>query len=781
MSPALETRSGDEPVVSAGGPDRVLISREEYEVLHEEVSRLPERYRVPVVLCELEGLTYQEAARRLRCPVGTVGVRLSRARQRLRVRLLRRGIVPAAALTSALFKAESTAAWVSPVLVSTTVKAATGFAAGDAAAAGLVSTTVVVLTEAVLKMMALSRPKAGGALALLGCLTVTVGLVGVSRDAWLPPILDRVNQPPTMQRPARLPAVAAVPVVFATRPGGGMPANPTTVSPSPERLEATAPVLAVERDKPEPATVAAMAVWPVRAEESRGQMLFAKEWVVNDPLTPQGDGLGPLYNETSCVACHGLGAPGGAGPESKNVVILTASTRIANTARALKSLHPGFAGSRSVVLHRFGTDPGYADWRRRLYETQQAPPLVKQEDEEEFDFQIRKALHRTAETRMRQRSTRLQPSPGLVLNVTERNSPALFGIGQIDAISSEVLIREAAEQPFNVRGRVNRNREGRVGRFGWKSQVATLHEFVRGACAGELGLEVSGHSQPVSPLAPETRAKGLDLAEADCDALVAYVRALPAPVVVDPSGPGGTPDMTEGRRLFAAIGCATCHAPSLGEVRGIYSDLLLHDMGRGLSDDGISYGVEGPDFPGGPTPVEWRTPPLWGFRDSSPYLHDGRAETLEEAVALHGGQGKESARQYFSLSSEDQARIESFLKSLVAPSAASMPGIILASQLESRIKPDEVLKAEALVRKQREEAALLEEQIQNESRRRKQAAEAANRARLQFPIATNLEKVGKVNGALEFYRMIAREAPETEEGRAAVARIARLRVLPTSP
>ena len=65
----------DQPTRDADRPELTLICREEYQVLHEEVSRLPERYRLPVVLCELEGLTYQEAAQRLRCPIGTIGVR----------------------------------------------------------------------------------------------------------------------------------------------------------------------------------------------------------------------------------------------------------------------------------------------------------------------------------------------------------------------------------------------------------------------------------------------------------------------------------------------------------------------------------------------------------------------------------------------------------------------------------------------------------------------------------------------------------------------------------
>ena len=82
-------------------PDLPLVSREEFEAVHEEVARLPERYRVPVVLCELEGLTYEEAARQLRCPVATVGARLRRARERLRDALTRRGLAPTASLLCA--------------------------------------------------------------------------------------------------------------------------------------------------------------------------------------------------------------------------------------------------------------------------------------------------------------------------------------------------------------------------------------------------------------------------------------------------------------------------------------------------------------------------------------------------------------------------------------------------------------------------------------------------------------------------------------------------------
>jgi CxxC motif-containing protein (DUF1111 family) len=64
---------------------------------------------------------------------------------------------------------------------------------------------------------------------------------------------------------------------------------------------------------------------------------------------------------------------------------------------------------------------------------------------------------------------------------------------------------------------------------------------------------------------------------------------------------------------------------------------------------------------------EWRTPPLWGVRDSGPYLHDGRAETLEQAIAFHGGQAKRSADNFFQLKPEEQMQLITFLKSLTAP------------------------------------------------------------------------------------------------------------------
>ncbi len=104
-------------------------TREQAEALHGEVDRLPRAFRLPVVLCYFEGLTLDEAARRLRCPAGTLHSRLARAREKLRIRLTRRGVVLPAAALAAVLSPRSASASVSPLVCDSTTRAAIAFAA----------------------------------------------------------------------------------------------------------------------------------------------------------------------------------------------------------------------------------------------------------------------------------------------------------------------------------------------------------------------------------------------------------------------------------------------------------------------------------------------------------------------------------------------------------------------------------------------------------------------------------------------------------------------------
>jgi CxxC motif-containing protein (DUF1111 family) len=116
----------------------------------------------------------------------------------------------------------------------------------------------------------------------------------------------------------------------------------------------------------------------------------------------------------------------------------------------------------------------------------------------------------------------------------------------------------------------------------------------------------------------------------------------------------------------------------------LYSDLLLHDMGRALGDTdgygvfvGAAAGAQNAPAPGpgnaprteasGATAQEWRTAPLWGLKDSAPYLHDGRAPTIDRAITLHGGQAADAAHKYAQLSAHRKQQLDAFLTSLAAP------------------------------------------------------------------------------------------------------------------
>ena len=140
-------------VEAVAGPAPDPGRAERLAILDEEIGRLPERQRAAVVLCDLEGLPHEEAARRLGCPVGTVESRLSRGRQRLRDRLVRRGLAPAAAALWAEMAREASAA-MPAALIKHTARFVT-----SSPAAGAVPVAVTALAEGVIQMMWLARLK----------------------------------------------------------------------------------------------------------------------------------------------------------------------------------------------------------------------------------------------------------------------------------------------------------------------------------------------------------------------------------------------------------------------------------------------------------------------------------------------------------------------------------------------------------------------------------------------------------------------------------------------
>jgi CxxC motif-containing protein (DUF1111 family) len=475
-----------------------------------------------------------------------------------------------------------------------------------------------------------------------------------------------------------------------------------------------------------------------------GKELFTREWLPGDKRSHAGDGLGPVFNARSCVACHHQGGTGGAGPKQTNVTIVSvfvagdlftvttgvtidavpdSATSLKQPDRAkLAEIHPALRTEGSFPLHRFGADKQFAKWKAeilgRRFAVTSAEDGLTELTAQATSSEVTQSLPLLSTLFHGAEETRKVDGAKVVLIPSQRNAPALFGAGLIDRIPARVLEEVATEQAraadaeskknvaskaastqpdtpsqksIPLTGRVVRLRDGRIGRFGWKAHVATLREFTLQACANELGLEVPGFPRAAPPWKKDYKAPGLGMTAEQCDLLVGFVASLSRPARRAPETPQHAAEIAVGQQLFSSVGCAACHRPKLGDVEGIYSDLLLHDMGQALSGAGF-YGTSIPVTdsadPAEPLPVnrslgqtatkekppkfgagarEWRTPPLWGIRDSAPYLHDGRAETIADAVALHGGEGLIAAQAFFRLSPREQQQVELFLQSLAAP------------------------------------------------------------------------------------------------------------------
>jgi RNA polymerase sigma factor (sigma-70 family) len=225
--------------------------------LVDEIERLPESLRLPVVFCCVDGLSYEEAADRLESTVPAIRGRLSRSREQLRIRLTRRGFAPALGAMGALISAEVASAAVPATLFASTVRIAIGFSAGRAATAGAVPAAVVTLAEGVIRTMILTKSKLVAAtLVACGVAASGVGVFGMQDAAPLPPDrlgnveqkLDRlINLLERATTPAPAMSMGMPGSMMMARPpappmmGGGPPAPPVPPPPPGEASKAASP------------------------------------------------------------------------------------------------------------------------------------------------------------------------------------------------------------------------------------------------------------------------------------------------------------------------------------------------------------------------------------------------------------------------------------------------------------------------------------------------------------------------------------------------------------
>jgi len=256
-----------------------------------------------------------------------------------------------------------------------------------------------------------------------------------------------------------------------------------------------------------------------------------------------------------------------------------------------------------------------------------------------------------------------------------RLPPLAMGDGLLELVPAAELERVARDEmssPDGVRGQLAwlSNASGNVppavaktdpngaprllGRFGWQASEPTVASQVAVAFAREMGLtnplESHDDCAPSNALCNTEPSGGSPEVESDLfDAVVNFERWHAVPVPKEP-------DLTSGgANLFQSTGCAQCHRTTLNidanRVIHPFTDLLLHDMGKGLADRTTADVV---------VPSRWRTAPLWGMHaaavatQSQHYLHDGRAQSLEEAVLWHDGEGRSARDRFAKLTAEQR-------------------------------------------------------------------------------------------------------------------------------
>ncbi len=269
--------------------------------------------------------------------------------------------------------------------------------------------------------------------------------------------------------------------------------------------------------------------------------------------------------------------------------------------------------------------------------------------------------------------------PGDVM-ISPRIAMPVFGLGLLEAIPESAILSYADENDADgdsISGRPNyvwdpANKRMALGRFGWKGGAPSVLVQSAGAYNEDMGI-----TNPVRPVESSFgqsngNNSAADSTEIDMKTLedvTFYSQTLGVPAGRN----FDDPQVIKGRKLFEQINCASCHVPSFttGTLNGVpevsgqkiypYTDMLLHDMGEGLADNRPEYDADG---------QEWKTRPLWGLGLTSvtsghtTLLHDGRARNITEAILWHDGEAKKSKEDFKALNKNERDALLKFLNAL---------------------------------------------------------------------------------------------------------------------
>ena len=401
-----------------------------------------------------------------------------------------------------------------------------------------------------------------------------------------------------------------------------------------------------------------------REQFLRGRALFRQSWVA-PPARDKAVGLGPLYNRLSCVSCHQKNGRGRSPnrPDERMLSMLVRLSVPGADEHGGPRPHPVYGGqlNEEGVPGVPGEGQAAIRWLELMPETLAGGEKIS----------LRRPLISFENL--------AYGKPGKLLYSLRVGQP-VYGLGLLEAVPEATILAMAGEaKPDGVRGSVNRvwdaaSQSMVLGRFGFKANAPNLRQQIAGAMVGDLGITSSlfpeENCTPAQTACRQSPSGGHpELADADLDAIEFYLANLapPARRKLD------DPQVRQGELAFAEFGCPACHRPTLQTGSGgrspltagkpivPFSDLLLHDLGAGLSDNRPDYQAAG---------HQWRTPPLWGIglvpliNEHNQYLHDGRARNLQEAILWHGGEGRVARQRYAGAAQEKRKALLAFLQSL---------------------------------------------------------------------------------------------------------------------
>ena len=406
-----------------------------------------------------------------------------------------------------------------------------------------------------------------------------------------------------------------------------------------------------------------------------GNSFFRRNWVEAPSSTRARDGLGPHFIARSCGGCHvqdGRGAPPEDGSDEQPVALLFRLSVPGVGAHGGVAPEPTYGEQLNNAAIQNVRPEGHVDITRRPLPGAFADgtPYLLQAPVYAF--------------------TDLGYGPMRAdVMVSPRIAPQLAGVGLLEAIPESAILANEARQaalPGPIKGKANHVWDApsgamRVGRFGWKANVASLAHQTAGAFVGDMGVTSSLFpTEDCTPAQSDCRAapRGGEAGKPEIDdelfANVVFYQATLAPAA---RRDASDPQVREGQRLFFQAQCDTCHVPSYvtanrpsaalssprveGQRIWPYTDLLLHDMGPALAD-------HRPDFQAGGR--QWKTPPLWGIglipevNGHQRLLHDGRADGVLEAILWHGGEAEDSKRKVLQLDRAQREALVKFVESL---------------------------------------------------------------------------------------------------------------------